>query len=57
MAAQSSIKFEVEFDPFKDYIDVPVDLLGEENWRHLAKENFGETEAKRKEGIKILKVS
>jgi hypothetical protein len=51
-----TVQFPIEFDPFKDYIDVSVDLLGDDKWRQLAKDNLNETPETRTSGLEALKV-
>ena len=53
--AQSKIKFEIEFDSYKDSHYVHIEEL-DEIWQRAAKDVLGETAEKRKEGIQKLKV-
>ena len=54
--AQSKIKFEIEFDSYKDSNHyVQIEEL-DEIWQRAAKDVLGETAEKRKEGIQKLKV-
>jgi hypothetical protein len=50
------VVFPIEFDPFKDHIDVDIDLIADYKWRQLAKENLGESPEIRKAGLEALKV-
>ena len=48
-------RFQIEFDPFKNYQDVTIEHLKDEKWRTLAEELMGETKESRQQGIKTLK--
>lgn len=52
---KKDVFFPIELEPFKNYIDVPIELIGDDRWRQLAEVNFGETDQKRRDGIEALK--
>ena len=53
--AQAKVQFAIEFDPFENYVDVPIDDLSD-SWKELALEVHGENEQIRKTGVEKLKV-
>ena len=48
-------QFEIELDPFKNYVNVTIEAM-EENWRLVAQKVIGETDETRQIGIQTLKV-
>ena len=51
-------RFEIEFEPFKNYKDVDIEHMNRETdepWHSLAKELMGETSEKRDYGLKMIK--
>ena len=53
--AVSEIRFDIELDPYKSFVDKRIEDLGEK-WQQLAKDILEETSDKRTEGVKKLKV-
>ena len=53
--AVSEIRFDIELDPYKSFVDKRIEDLGEK-WQQLAKDILEETSDKRTEGIQKLKV-
>ena len=53
--AVSEIRFDIELDPYKSFVDKRIEDLGEK-WQQLAKDILEETLDKRTEGVKKLKV-
>ena len=53
--AVSEIRFDIEIDPYKSFVDKRIEDLGEK-WQQLAKDILEETSDKRTEGVKKLKV-
>ena len=53
--AVSEIRFDIELDPYKSFVDKRIEDLGEK-WQQLAKDILEETSDKRIEGVQKLKV-
>ena len=53
--AVSEIRFDIELDSYKSFVDKRIEDLGEK-WQQLAKDILEETSDKRTEGVKKLKV-
>ena len=54
----SKVQLPIEFDPYRDSSDLPIELLAvkEEKWLQIAQEVIGENPDTRKLGIDALKV-
>ena len=52
---KSKNQFEIELDPFENYVDMTIESL-DEKWRLAAKKVIGETDETRQIGIQTLKV-
>ena len=48
-------QFEIELDPFENYVDMTIEAL-DEKWRLVAQKVIGETDETRQIGIQTLKV-
>ena len=46
-------QFEIELDPFKNYVNVTIEAM-EENWRLVAQKVIGETDETRQIGIQTF---
>lgn len=55
MSQEDLITFETSFEPFKGYIDQPLELIEDPRWTRLAKQVLNETPEKRAHGILTLK--
>ena len=57
--AHVEVKFEIELDSFSDKHDYFNDIIEnlDENWQQAAELVLGETQEKRMEGLKLLKVN